>query len=121
MLTKWYAVSTIMYAKFKDGNQNQFPVWENVILVVADSPDEALGKATRIAREEEGDSSGTFLYEKRPATMTFGGIRKVIECKNSESRPDDGTEITYSVLQVNTQEEFDKLIRGDPTLVLYEE
>jgi len=30
----WYAASVIMYTKFKDGKQEKYPIWENVILKV---------------------------------------------------------------------------------------
>lgn len=120
---KWYAASAIMYNKFKDGNQDFFPIWENVILISANSFDEALKKAEKRALQDEGDSHGTLEYNGRQAYMTFAGIRKVIECEcnDSEEGPIDGTEITYSHLIVRDAKDFDKLINGDSVIVQYEE
>jgi len=64
----WYAASIIMLTKFKDGIQDKYPVWENVILIEGNSPDEASEKALARAREDEGDSAGTYLWEDRPAS-----------------------------------------------------
>ena len=120
-MTKWYAASVIMYTKFKDGLQNKYPIWENVILIEAESSDEALKKATKRAQEDEGDSGGTYFYEDRAATWVFGGVRKLTECKDSASKPGDGTEVTYSEMEVDTEQSLSKLINGEPVIVRYEE
>ncbi|MBO1349526.1 MAG: hypothetical protein EBE86_020060 [Hormoscilla sp. GUM202] len=38
----WYAARAIMYVKFKEGEQDKYPVWENVILIKGSSNEEAL-------------------------------------------------------------------------------
>jgi hypothetical protein len=118
---RWYAAHAIMVTKFKDGNQNKFPIWENIILVIADSPDEAREKATMRARDDEGDSLGTYRYEGREAVWVFEGIRKLIECQDAENQPHDGTELTYSVFEVDSEELLRKLVQGKPARILYEE
>ena len=52
-MKEWYAASIIMLVKFKDGNQDKYPVWENVILIKASSDDEAIKKAEKEGREKE--------------------------------------------------------------------
>lgn len=54
-MKEWYAASIIMLVKFKDGNQDKYPVWENVVLIKASSGDEALELAEKRGREEEGE------------------------------------------------------------------
>jgi Domain of unknown function (DUF4288) len=117
----WFAASVIMYVQFKDGAQNKYPIWENIILIEATSDKEALEKAEKRGREDEGDSEGSFHWEERPARWVFGGIRKLLKCKDADNRPTDGTEITYSQMQVATEEAFNKLINGEAVTITYEE
>jgi hypothetical protein len=117
----WYAAHIIMFAEFKDGVQDKYPVMENVVLIHAKTEEEAFAKAEAIGKEDEGDSDGTFKWEERPARLVFGGIRKLIECVDEEQQPADGTEVTYSFIEVANKESLDKIVRGDPVQVLYEE
>lgn len=118
---KWYAASVLIYTKFKDEKQDMFPIWENIILISANTPEEALEKAKQRALQDQGDSSGTLECNGRPATWVFAGIRKLIECEDLEKRPDDGTEITYNKLIIKKQKDFDKFLKGEPVTVYYEE
>ena len=117
----WYAAHCIVFTKFKEGPQESFPIFENIYLIEAATPDEALEKASTRGKEEEGDASGTYTYDDRPATLVFGGVRKMIECEDPEDRPKDGTEITYSRMEVADEDSLDKLVSGEPVTVLYEE
>jgi hypothetical protein len=117
----WYAASIVMYTKFKEGGQDKYPIWENVILISAESGEEALEKAKKRGQADEGDSDGTYFCEDRAATMVFGGVRKIIEAQDSQNRPDDGTEITYSQMMVDNEEALRKLVSGESVTILYEE
>lgn len=117
----WYAAHTIIYIKFKDGNQDRYPVYENIILIEAKTVEEAFEKAAEVAKNQEGDSQGSLTYDDRPATHVFAGIRKLINCEDDKDRPNDGTEITYSEFEVESEEAFSKLVNGYPVTVLYQE
>jgi hypothetical protein len=117
----WYAASIIMYTGFKGGKQDKFPIWENIVLIQAESADQALEKATKRGLEDEGDSNGTYFYEDRPATLVFAGIRKLIETQDSAKQPSDRTEVSYSQMQVDDEESLSKLVNGEPVAVWYEE
>jgi hypothetical protein len=108
-----------MYVKFKDGNQTKYPFWENIILIEAESSDEAYEKAEVRARQDEGDSRGSFTHESRPARRVFAGLRKLVSCVFPEERPGHGTEITYSQMEVTSGADFKKLVNGEPVMVLY--
>ncbi len=127
----WYAAHIIQYVRFLDGMQDTYPCYENVVLVKANSADEALQAATVIGQTTYGIDYGTgFTWNKRPAEWVFAGIRKLIECSNmdvdmldahdSEFRPTHGTEITYSELEVDNAEELRKLVAGAPATIHYE-
>jgi hypothetical protein len=107
---------------FKDGRQDSFPLYENVLLVEADSPDDARTNGLAVAKDAyEGDSGGTYTHDGRQATAIVVGVRKVIECVNSKAPPQNGVEVTYSRMYVNTKEELQLLMEGKPVSVLYEE
>jgi hypothetical protein len=118
---KWYATHIIMYVQFKDGNQNTYPIWENVVLICAENDDEAFIKAEKIGKDSEGDDQKSMTWGERPATMVFAGIRKLIACVDSTIQPNDGTEITYSQFTVNNKESLDLLVNGSIVDVVYEE
>jgi len=117
----WYAASIVTYVKFKDGRQSTYPVYENVVLIEAGSPPEALTKAELIGRAEEGDADGSMHWEDRPAEIVFAGVRKILECQNHEDRPGDSTEISYSEFELDDHESLAKLVRGEPVKLSYEE
>ncbi len=61
----------------------------------------------------------------------YAGIRKLVECYNADVdvpsasdaafRPDHGTEITYSHLVVDSEDDVNRLVAGQSVTVRYEE
>lgn len=116
---KWYAAHIIMYTKFKDGNQDKFPVWENIVLITANSPKEAYQQAELQAKKEEGDSQNTYCYDDRPATWVFAGIRKLVDCEGDNLILSSGVEISYSTLEVDNAVDLNRLVNGESVVVKY--
>ena len=109
----WYAAHAILYVRFKAGKQRRFPVWENVLLVRARTAREAWRKAQRRAREDQGDSGGTFRWAGRRAEWVFAGLRKVVAVSaRSEGRLGDGDEITYNEYEVDDAAALERLVAG---------
>ena len=105
-----------MEVRFKDGNQDAHPAWENIYLINAKDVEQAEAKAIALGRDSEGDSSGTFTWNDRPASWVFAGIRKIIEISNAASRvnePEDGSEITYSTLAFDSEEALKGYASGE--------
>lgn len=117
----WYAAHAIMYVRFKDGQQDHYPVWENVLLVKAEDGDAARRKAVAWAKQGEGDSENSFRWDGRPATWVFAGLRKVISVSHSglNDVPGDGDEITYSEFDLADEQSLKALVGGDETTVKY--
>lgn len=110
----WYAAHVVMYARWKKGRQERFPVWENIVLVQADSEEEAFAKAESRGREEEGNDDGNFRWGGRPATWVFAGVRKLTLCEDADEQPIDGTEVSYIEMEVDSPAAIRKLVAGQP-------
>jgi hypothetical protein len=101
-----------MYAKLKDQPQERFPVWENIVLIRAASEGEAFKKAEKRGREEEGDEDGSFHWGGQPATWVFAGVRKLTACEDAEKRPGDGTEVSFTEMEVASKDAVEQLVEG---------
>ncbi len=118
----WFAASAIMYVRFKNGAQDSYPIWENVLLVEADSAAQAEQLASERAQRDEGDSEGSFRWEERAADWIFAGIRKVVAVAHEgEGELGSGDEITYSQFRVSSESELKRLVAGEEVEVQYEE
>jgi len=115
----WYAAHAIMLVKFKDERQDKFPFWENVILIEAQSHEEAFAKAEARAKQDEGDSRGTLSWEGRPACWSFAGIRKLMVVEGSDVQPNDGDEVTYMEMEIADGDQFAHFLNGEAVAVQY--
>lgn len=130
----WFAAHIISYVKFEDGVQDTYPLWENVILIEAESDTKAFEEAQRIGQAYYDDSADPekagLTWDERPAYWVFAGVRKLIKITETAStimeqsdpwsRPGHGTEVTYSEMVVDSAEALSKLVNGSPVTVLYE-
>jgi hypothetical protein len=122
----WYAASIIIVTKLRAGVQTDFPVSEDVYLVEADTADEALQKAKTIGASSVIDDPSLTLGGQ-PARDYFAGVRKLITVMNpfpdepDRGRPYEGTEVTYSRFTLENESDIDKLVRGEPVSVVYED
>jgi len=129
----WYAAHIVSYVKFKDGIQDKYPLWENVVLIEAESGNIAHEEAVRIGMSDYDDTDDpeqeSMTWDGRPAYWVFAGIRKLMEVTETArtidraeagNRPIHGTEITYSEMQVDSEEDLLKFVEGNPVTVLYE-
>lgn len=120
----WYCAHAIFY--FGCEGQESFLVHENVYLIDATTEAEALVRAKRIASEHEDLSEdGHLELNERKAQYRFVGIRKLIEVEldstTGQGRLHSDVEATYSVLEVDTLDEVERLAAGEMTNVLYRE
>jgi hypothetical protein len=117
----WFAAHIILVVKFKDHSQTRFPVWENIVLIRADSEEEAIAKAEARGRDDEGDDDGTFRWGGKPAVWVFVGVRKVTLCEDAGKRPGDGTELSYLEFEAPSMAAVEKLIDGTPVRLTLKE
>jgi len=119
MNANWFAAHIIMWVKYTKHKQKSFPLWEDVVLIKAQSEKEAFAKAEARGQRLAGKGDATFTWGGKPAMWVFGGVRKVTTCDDPEERPDDGTEITYTQMRVRSPEALRKLLEGEPVGVQY--
>ncbi len=118
----WYAASVIMLFEYEDAVQDDFPVWENVYLVEAESEELAIDKAISFGKEDEGNDSGSLTVNNRKARKVFQGVRKlitVINLNSDEDVPGDGAEVTFSDFLLKSKADLEKLVQGDPVQLSY--
>jgi hypothetical protein len=118
-MSLWYAAHILMYVKRDGGAGGKCPVWENIVLIRANSEEEAFAKATRRGKDDEGDDDGTFRWGGKPARWLFAGIRKLTLCDDPEKRPGDGTEVSYTEMEIGSEEAVWKLLEGKPVAVKF--
>ena len=116
-MSLWYAAHILMYVKRKSKTQGRIPVWENIVLIKADSEEAAFAKAQERGKQDEGDDDGTFLWEGNPAEWVFAGVRKLTLCEDPEKRPADGIEISYIEMEVSSEQALANLLDGKPAAV----
>ena len=114
----WYAAHVIMYVTFKDEVQREVPVWENIVLLEAESDEAAVVQAMAHGEADAGDSQGTFTWDGQPATWCFAGIRKLMFCNTMQGGV-SGTEIPHVEMMVADEGAVAKLVAGESVAVTY--
>jgi hypothetical protein len=122
----WYAAHAVLLVVFRDGDQREFPIWENIYLVAGDTPQDARAAAERFARQVADAEDDSFTWDGRPARWEFKGIRKLIKCDVNGGRTDgsvlpSGTEATYLQMIFKSDAELAAYLSLHPTSVLIEE
>jgi uncharacterized protein DUF4288 len=117
----WFAAHTVMDVRFKDGRQDSYPVWENVLLIEATDGDDAYANAVARAQTDEGDSQGSMTWDSRPAEWVLAGIRKVISVTHHATGLGSGDEITYSEFLIQHRADLDRFVNGEQISVCYVE
>lgn len=121
----WFSATLISAARLRTGEQDSYPVWEDICLIEASSDDEAFRKAEALGKSRDSDDP-TLTLNGQPARMGFLGVRKVARVINSLNAPEDaaplhGSEVAFSKYSVSTSTDLEKLVRGDSVPVIYEE
>lgn len=125
----WYAAHIILWTKFLDGNQDTYPVWENVVLINAPTSDEAFTIADRNGHAEAQVSvDSRYTYNNRPAIWVYAGVRKLNECIEHfdpealapGGMEEHGTEVTYSSFILEDELALQKLLANRDVKILYE-
>jgi Domain of unknown function (DUF4288) len=98
----WFAAHVIMHYQMTEGVQDRYTGYENIFLVEANTPEEAIEHGAARGREDEGDCSGTLTVDGRPARLVLDGVRKVVKVLHAprDRHPAAGDEISYSEFEI---------------------
>jgi hypothetical protein len=101
---KWYLAHEILYIEIDDiSDQESFPIWENLILIKADNPEEAFEKAMINGRNSEAPITihGVSGY------LRFKGLKDLILIYDEL---EDGAELEWMEYEVN-KEKLSQIVR----------
>lgn len=120
----WFAASVIIALRSVSNEGGPILAYENVVLIEAASSGDALAKARECATAEVSVDDKLTINEQ-PAAKSLVGIRKLISISNphpldlDSDPPTSGTEITYSLFEVSSNEALEKLARGEEVALRY--
>lgn len=109
----WYAAHIVMQMAMT--GRKDVAAYENIVLLQAETVDEALDKADEIGRSSEGDSNGTLEWDT-PARMVYRGTRRLVSISHPtdvDNNPTDECEVTYLQLQLDNEEALDRFMEGE--------
>jgi hypothetical protein len=121
----WFSATLISVIRLRSGEQDSYPVWEDICLIEAPTDEEAFRKAEELGKSRDSDDS-TLTLNGQPAKTSFAGVRKVARVINPLDAPEDavplhGSEVAFSKYSVSTSSDLEKLVRGESVPVIYEE
>jgi hypothetical protein len=114
----WYAAHIVMVAELTRAQQETFPAWENIVLIAADSEDEAFQKADAYGAAEEQVVDESFRWGGQPARWKYVGVRKLTECRFLADEPCDLGDATYFELEFPSRAAIENYVAGRDQQVL---
>ena len=96
-------------------------LWERVVVVRADDPNDATQKASEFGLRDAAANSDGLIDNGRPAELVFMGVRKLREVDSSGSggQLGDVTEVSASEMEVANRQDLLNLARGGEVVVRY--
>lgn len=122
----WFAASIIISIRRSDQPTASILVSENVVLVEAANPGDALRQATEIGRSQVAVADG-FTIDDRPAVKAFAGIRKLVKVSHpsypgdDDAPPASGSDLTQSLFDVDDDDALEALVDGKEVRLSYRE
>lgn len=122
----WFAASIIISIRPIDASNGAIVAYENIVLVEANTSDEAFAKARKYGEAYATVDDG-FTLDNKPTIKVFAGIRKLINISNphpldlDQDPPTTGTEITYSLFELDDDDALAELIAGKEVSLRYVE
>lgn len=105
---RWYTAHIVMATRLLEGEQDEIPIQEDMVLFNCDTPEEAGRRAEEEGRvaEEASRKAGTTLNDA-PAFHEFAGVRKVVLVSGPDGEDEvllDGTEASYNDYVLSEEE-----------------
>jgi hypothetical protein len=135
-MKKLFCAHMIHLFELRAGKQLEWPVLENIVLVVAASGAAAIRSAMRIGARLDHVDDESMRWKGLPVRERFRGLRKIVNCdwdlprellgaRKRAARPsrlDDlhGVEASYSFFFVRGRRNLDAYLRGAEVELTYE-
>jgi hypothetical protein len=121
----WYAAHIISHFEFQDHAKREIPVYEDIVLIEANSDDQARAKAEQYLTENyqtdrPTPSTQSDTWNGHPGIWVVDGIRKIIEAEAPYQRS-EGIEISYSQYLCPDSDTVRALVNGESVSLIYEE
>lgn len=113
-----YALHVAFTIRLKEGEQTEFPVWENVYIAQCANSDDAWAKAEEIGRQTDELVDESLTLNGQKATMSFLCVRRAITCDFGLNEV-TGMEATYLKLSISANE-LEAYKKGDDCNLTYE-
>lgn len=109
----WYLSREIIYFEFADqADQDEYQVWENLILINAQSPEAAYQKALKHGFDGEGEVT----IDGRKGRSKFKGLKTLVAVyENIE----DGAEIEWQEYMIE-KDELESLVKPKENLAAFQ-
>lgn len=125
---QWFCVHTLIYTELKKGRQQTYLVLEDLHLILALNAEEAERQAEARARFS-AECNDTYTLGDRPARDVYLGIRKTVACTadapggrwTGRTAPAEDIEASYSFITVRGKKRLERLARGEPVEIWYNE
>lgn len=120
----WYTASIIISCRLKHGCQDVYPIYENFTIFESENRNDALIKA-EIYGKKYAEIDDKLQLNGQDAYWKFEGIRKLIEIRDHFSddlhvdKPQNGTEVSYSYMEVDSEEKILRLASGKAVDIQY--
>lgn len=120
----WYAAHLLFLTRYRDGEQDDYPMQEDIVLIQASSREAAHGLATYLGYESAVDDP-TETRGERPVGRTFEGVRRLVACIPSpwllSSNPGaadslelpTGSQVSASLVVAADREDYEAFLSGD--------
>jgi hypothetical protein len=114
-----YIAHVVFYTVLKEASQVDYPVWENVYHIRAESIDEARQLVEQRAELVAGDADGSYTVNGEKAEWVYAGIRKLFPAYGWS----DGhiIELTYNDLTFKTIEDIKRFVNYETVTATFME
>ena len=116
----WFAAHILMVHRLREGPQDEFSAWENIVLIEAAGWDDAQEKAEQRGRDSAHDDP-TQTHGGKPSRTDFAGVRKVVSCDESEQQPVHGIEVSYNHLVFGSEADVKRFVDGEEVGAVFQD
>lgn len=120
---RWYSVNLVYYTKFKSGGKYKYRVAETIILVTANSGENARKKGEIYGKTVSPNLQNEFPELKKQIKWKYLGARMfgIVQFDiNSNGKDFDGADVAHAQIVIKKWRDVQKMMRGEPVKIRFE-